>query len=106
MIEYGRMVMVQQILTNAAREGARQAVLDGSTVLEVETTVDNFLDNATVSGATITVTPNPLSDAEFGDPVTVQVEIAFTQVSWLPSPMFLGTTNLSATTVMRRESVQ
>ncbi len=106
MIEYGRMVMVQQILTNAAREGARQAVLDGSTVLEVETTVDDFLDNATVSGATITVTPNPLSDAEFGDPVTVQVEIAFTQVSWLPSPMFLGTTNLSATTVMRRESVQ
>ena len=26
MIEYGRMVMVQQILTNASREGARYAV--------------------------------------------------------------------------------
>ena len=31
MIEYGRMVMVQQVLTNASREGARCAVLDGAT---------------------------------------------------------------------------
>ena len=31
MIEYGRMVMVQQIIVNAAREGCRAAVLDGST---------------------------------------------------------------------------
>src|SRR5262245_57058974 len=31
MIEYGRMVMVYQIVTNASREGARAAVLDGAT---------------------------------------------------------------------------
>ena len=35
MIEYGRMVMVQQVLTNASREGARVAVLDGSTAQQV-----------------------------------------------------------------------
>ena len=34
MIEYGRMVMVQQILTNASREGARAAVLDGATTTQ------------------------------------------------------------------------
>jgi Flp pilus assembly protein TadG len=106
MIEYGRMVMVQQIITNASREGARQAVLDGTTSSEVKTTVDTFLTNVSVAGATVTITPDPLSDADFGDPVTVRVSIDFDQVSWLPSPMFLGETNLSATTVMRRESVQ
>ena len=30
MIEFGRMVMVQQVITNASREGARVAVLDGA----------------------------------------------------------------------------
>ena len=28
MVEFGRMVMVQQILTNASREGARQGILE------------------------------------------------------------------------------
>src|SRR5690606_472052 len=36
MVEYGRLVMVQQILTNASREGARMAVLDGATKASVE----------------------------------------------------------------------
>jgi Flp pilus assembly protein TadG len=106
MIEYGRMVMVQQIITSASREGARQAVLDGSTATEVETSVDTFLNNVSVDGAIVTITPDPLSNANFGDPVTVRVSVGFAQVSWLPSPMFLGQTNLAATTVMRRESVQ
>ena len=31
MVEFGRMVMIQQVLTNGSREGARKAVLDGAT---------------------------------------------------------------------------
>ena len=106
MIEYGRMVMVQQVITNASREGARQAVLDGSTTAEVTTVVNDYLTSGSISGATVTVTPNPPTNAEFGDPVTVSVSIPFSQVSWLPSPMYLGGKTLTATTVMRRESVQ
>jgi Flp pilus assembly protein TadG len=106
MIEFGRMVMVQQVLTNAAREGARVGVLDSSTVTDVQTTVNTYLTGGGVSGATVTVTPNPLSSAGYGAPVTVTVSVPFSQVSWLPSPMFLKTTSLSASTVMRRESVQ
>jgi Flp pilus assembly protein TadG len=34
-IEFGRALMVQQVLVNASREGARQAVLDGATSAEV-----------------------------------------------------------------------
>jgi Flp pilus assembly protein TadG len=106
MIEYGRMVMVQQVITNASREGARQAVLDGATTAEITAVVNGYLTSGSISGATVTVTPNPPTNAEFGDPVTVTVSIPFSQVSWLPSPMYLGGKTLTATTVMRRESVQ
>jgi Flp pilus assembly protein TadG len=106
MIEYGRMVMVQQVITNASREGARQAVLDGATTAEVTTIVNDYLTSGSIAGATVTVTPNPPTDAEFGDPVTVTVSVPFSEVSWLPSPMYLGGKTLTATTVMRRESVQ
>jgi Flp pilus assembly protein TadG len=108
MIEYGRMVMVQQVITNASREGARQAVLDGATYAEIDSTVDTYLTSASINAAsaTVTVSPDPPTDAEFGDPITVTVSIPFDQVSWLPSPMYLGGQTLTATTVMRRESVQ
>lgn len=106
MIEFGRMIMVQQIITNASREGARVAVLDGTTAGDVDSAVTNYLSSASINGADITITPNPPSDAGYGEPVTVSVSVPFSQVSWLPSPMFLGGTTLDATTVMRRETVQ
>ncbi len=106
MIEYGRMVMVQQVITNASREGARIAVLDGVATADVTTAVQNYLQSAAVQGATVTVTPNPPNSAVYGAPVTVVVSVNFNQVSWLPSPMFLGGQQLTATTVMRRETIQ
>jgi Flp pilus assembly protein TadG len=106
MIEFGRMVMIQQVITNASREGARIAVLDGTTTGEVVTAVENYMQNASVPGATVAVDPDPPNLAGYGEPVTVVVSIPFNQVSWLPSPMFLGGKTLSATTVMRRETVQ
>lgn len=107
MVEYGRMVMIQQIITNASREGARRAVLDGATTTEIQGLVGDYLQLAQVSpaGAVITVSPNPPNSAEFGDPITVTVAIPFNQVSWLPTPMYLGGRTMRATTVMRRESI-
>ena len=106
MIEFGRMVMVQQVITNASREGARIGVLDGATTSDVTTAVNNYLQSASIQGATVSVTPSPPSSAGYGAPVTVAVSVSFNQVSWLPSPMFLGGQTLSATTVMRRETIQ
>ena len=104
LIEFGRAIMVQQMITNASREGARLAVLDGTTTAEVETTVEGYL--STIEGASVTVNPDPPENAGFGQPVSVTVSVGFDQVSWLPSPMFLNGRVLSATTAMRRESVQ
>lgn len=106
MVEFGRMMMIQQVITNASREGARIAVLDNMTRADVVTAVQNYLSNGSVSGATVTVIPDPPSSAGYGQPVTVAVSVPFNEVSWLPSPMFLGGKTLEATTVMRRETVQ
>ena len=106
MIEFGRMVMVQQIITNASREGARMAVLDGAVTADVVSSVQSYLTGSTVEGASVTVDPDPPTTATYGQPVTVTVSIPFTDVSWLPAPWFLAENTLTATTVMRRETVQ
>jgi Flp pilus assembly protein TadG len=108
MIEYGRMVMVQQVLTNASREGARYAVIQSTNDTNaVETKVKDYLTSAKLNAAasTVTVTWPASGGSGSAQPVTVSVSIPFGQVSWLPSPMFLSsTTPLEATSVMRRES--
>jgi Flp pilus assembly protein TadG len=68
-IELGRFLSMRQVLTNAAREGARFAVapLSQTNTLpdesEVVATVNVFLNAAAVNGATITTTC-PLTAAE------------------------------------------
>lgn len=106
MIEYGRMVMVQQLIVNASREGARQSVLENATTSSVETAVNDYLATTSLGNATssVTVTPAPQT-ATRGDNIAVTVTLNFASVSWLPSPMFLGAAELSATSVMRREAM-
>ena len=108
MIEYGRMVMVQQVITNASREGARRAVLDGATATDVKTTVSGYLSSAGISNGEdyVTLTPSEPSAAGYREPVKVEVTVPFSKVSWIPTPLYLNGTDLKASTVMSRESVQ
>jgi Flp pilus assembly protein TadG len=110
MIEYGRMVMVQQVLTNASREGARVGVLDpptGQTSLPLVTSaVNKYLSSAGITGATTTTIPSEPSSATYGQSVTVKVSVPFSNVSWFPTPIWLGGKTLSTSSVMRRETVQ
>ena len=102
MIEFGRMVMVQQVITNAAREGARMAIVPGSTSSSVTTSVNTYLTGASVRGATTTVSPDP-SSATYGSLITVSVSVPFTSVSWVATPSFLGSATLRAQCIMRTE---
>jgi Flp pilus assembly protein TadG len=106
MIEFGRMVMVQQMLTNAAREGARLGVIEGNTSTDVENRVDEYLAAASITGATVTVTTLPASGDDTGDRISVTVSIPFSQVSWLPTPMYLGGESLASTAIMRAEEIE
>ena len=107
MVEFGRMVMIQQVITNASREGARKAVLDGASASNVQSSVVTYMSNGGVTIATsnVTISPSDPSSATAGTPITVTVTVPFSQVSWLPSPMFLGSRQMTASCVMRREAV-
>lgn len=105
-IEFGRMIMVQQVITNAAREGARIAVLDSATTARVNARVNDYLASANLSGASITITPNPPTNAGFDEAVTVRVDVPFAAVSALSRPFLSAGTTLTAQSIMRRETVE
>lgn len=106
MIEFGRAIMVQQVLTNASREGARRATIEGATESEVQSVVRTYLTNSSITGATTTVAPSDLLILGFGDSVSVTVEVPFEAVSWTAFPWFLGGRVLEARTLMRVERLQ
>lgn len=105
-IEFGRAIMVAQLMTNASREGARRAIIEGATETEVKDLVSNYLTNSSVGGATVSVSPSNLSSAGFGDNVTVSVSVPYEDVSWVPSSWFLSGRTLQAKAVMQAERLQ
>lgn len=103
-VELGRGIVVQQLLTNASREGARIGGYDTTmSTATVTSAVNSYLFNVGISGATTTVSPNPPSLASDGQSVSVTVSIPFSKVTYLPSPVYLGSTTLQAKTVMCRQ---
>jgi Flp pilus assembly protein TadG len=104
-IEFGRGFMVQQMVTNAAREGARHGILPGAKNSDVEAKVKEYLATGSIDPAVVqvTVTPANLQAAKTGAQVKVVIRINYTDVTWMPAPWFMGNTSLSSDTVMRRE---
>jgi Flp pilus assembly protein TadG len=114
-VEFGRAMMVGQLVTNAAREGARRAIIDGATNGDVETSIKDFLAQAVGAQAnevavTITITPsagnpnpgNSLPASHTKDLVTVKVEVPFSDVSF-GKGKYLEGKMLIAQSAMRRE---
>jgi Flp pilus assembly protein TadG len=60
--EFGRAYQVQQVLTNAAREGARVACIEGTTDAQVTTIVRNYLTD----GGLTAVNPTIVRTVPFG----------------------------------------
>ena len=99
MLEFGRAFMVQQIITNAAREGARRAVIPNATYNEVYSLVDDYLNNTSLgaSGKQIQVS---MPDGRRSI-VSVTVGVSHDEVGLIG--MFLGGQNLTASVQMRKE---
>jgi Flp pilus assembly protein TadG len=108
MIELGRGIMVAQLMTNAAREAARTAIIDGSTDTSVANVAKSFLATAAKVNANdvqVTVTNasgGSVANAQPRDLITVNVSLPYSKVSWLP-PKYLAGKSLSATSAMRHE---
>ena len=103
-IEFGRAMLVQQVMTNASRAGAREASLPNSTESEVIAATTDYTDTAGLDPAVVTVVcdPDPASAGK-GESVTVTASVNYDDVTWLPSAWFLGGVELSASSVMRKE---
>ena len=102
-IEYGYIFMVRQTLTNAAREGARIAVLQTtvSPYGEVTTRVDDIMATTGLSGYTVAMTHWTAVDPT----ETVAVSIPMADVSLLGNFFGQRTGNLVGTCSMRKEGV-
>ncbi len=104
-VELGRAMMVQQILTNASRVGARNATMLNATEQGVIDSVNNYASSVSVPSTTVVVSPEPTT-ASAGDQMTVTVSVPFQYVSWLSSPWFLGNATLTASSVMSKEGFE
>lgn len=107
-IEMSRLGMVAQLLTTAAREGCRVAVVPGSTQTDVQNRVQAVLSGSGIPVGTVTPTcPSPYScdTAPAGWPITVSLSVPYRQVSWLGTPFYLGNnTNVSASATLSSEN--
>ena len=79
--EFGRAYQTWQVLTNAAREGARVAVIQGTTDSQITTTVQNYMKGGALSAyksATVTITHGiPLTGADTGTQVQINYPFTF-----------------------------
>ena len=101
--EFGRCWMTVNILTSAAREGARLAAVTAPNIADVNAKVTDVCTAAGVTPTLITVVPPDPLDPEGRLSVTVQADFVVIPGNFLGS--FSGTIPLRATSVMRHENL-
>lgn len=110
-IEFGRLMMVQEAMTNAAREACREASLATTiNAADVDTAARNVMlsvmsDAANTGKVRVTMTPASMASVSSGTPCNVYIEVNFSDVSWLPGSFLdiAGTRVISAEATFDRE---
>ena len=104
--EFGRGFMVQHLLTAAARQGCRIAILPGKSTATVQSTVNSTLSAEGISGATMTLLVNGASAAASGaqsnDQITVTISVPVKNIACGPASGYLSGT-LTGQASLRRE---
>ena len=110
--EFGRAYQTWQVLTNAAREGARVAVIAGNTDTQVTTAVRNYMQGGQLpkyASATVSLNRNVAFGTTTASSVTVTYPFQFTVLNPViklvkaGSTTGQGTTNMVASATMRNE---
>jgi len=109
--EFGRAYQTWQVLTNAAREGARIAVLPDYTDTQVNTTVRNYLTSGRLtnaSTASITIVRNVPFGATTASRVTVNYPFQFMVIGPVAKLVRKGSTvgaplTMQSSALMRNE---
>jgi Flp pilus assembly protein TadG len=107
--EFGRAYQVQQVLTNAAREGARVAVLEQYTDDQVKGVVRSYLTSGGLTAVdpvldrTITVAPGTASRVTINYPFNFMVLNPVARLVAPTSTLGSGVLNMQASALMRNE---
>lgn len=106
-IEFGMMMYGREIVTNAAREGARAGIVQGPpkrTAGEINTIIDNYLTGTGVNPADVNLTP---AGAGLTNPNTLTVSGTYNYNFLVPViPVLVGIPNpliIPISVVMRHE---
>ena len=106
-LEFGRAIMVSNLLADAAREGCRLAAVQGKSTADVTATTTQLLKSRSVpNSTTIRVWVNDVtadsSKAKSGDKIKVSVSVPVSAVTLVPTGGFLSG-NLSGQYSLNRE---
>ena len=109
-IEFGRAMMVSHLVNNAARAGARKAILESSSNSDVEQVVKDFCVsglNVAPADVSVTITVNndsagDIANAEAEDLCEVTVQVPLDKVSLMP-PKSLGGVQITGRCSMQHE---
>ena len=105
-LEFGRMLMIQQILTNAAREGARMGALymdDSKALAEAGTVAQDYLTRCGINSELISVEP-AFSTVNGTQAVQLKINYDYTSTlaGWVPG--IDHNLELHSLSIMRREA--
>ena len=104
MMEMSQMGMTAQLITDAALEGCRVAVIDGKTQTDVNDTVQTIMNSVGITKYSMAITPN-FQGITLGNPVTLTLSVNFSDVSWLPNPKYLGSATIGASSTLSSERI-
>ncbi len=100
-IEFARVNVLRNTVSNAAFDGARRGIIAGASVADCVQEANVSLNAVAAATSTVTVTPDPLTN--YDDTVTVRVDVPLTADNlFLVSRFFLGDT-LSKSVTLERE---
>ena len=109
-VEFARAWQIQQVVTNAAREGARVAVIATATDAQVTSAINTYCQSAGLDMLQVVMSMSPNVPNQTGLPDTVTVSYNYTYGLFGPVMNLLGSGGstpgsvlLTSTSIMRNE---
>ena len=102
-LEYGWLFMKFQHVTNAARQGARAGARADGTSADVTTEVQDSLNAQEITTYTLTLSPTDAAALSTGDPLTVTVQVPYSNIALTGFALLPLPVNLRASVTMAKE---
>ena len=103
-MEMSQMGMTSQMVTNAAMQACRIAVVDGYSQTDVLHSIQQTMTAEGIASGSYTVAtmPTDVTTTHQGAAITVMISIPFRNIEWIP-PIFLGAVTLKASATLSSE---